>query len=175
MFLCSMQTHDPICRTYAGLAGVAILSIDYRLAPEHPYPAAVEDLYTAVGWAADNAPALGTDPTRIAVMGDSAGGGIAAGVALLARDRGGPDLAAQILIYPMLDDRTSRSDPGTEAFAVWTVDDNLTGWRCLLGDSAGGPDVLPYAAPARAAGLSGLPPAYLEVGQLDLFHREVLD
>lgn len=174
MFLCSIDTHDPICRKYTALSGVPLLSVDFRFAPEHPYPTSVEDCYAALCWALENAGALGVDPSRIAVMGDSAGGGMAAAMALMARDRGGPPLRAQILVYPMLDDRTTTPDPEIEPFAMWTTDDNITGWGCLLGDAAGGPDVPEYAAPARARELTGLPPTYLEVGQLDIFRSEDL-
>ncbi|MCS7476924.1 alpha/beta hydrolase [Umezawaea endophytica] len=172
MFLGGLDTHDSRCRAYAALSGVALLSVGYRLAPEHPHPVPVEDCYAALRWAADNAPGLGVDPRRVAVMGDSAGGGLAAGVALLARDRGGPDLAAQILIQPMLDDRTIVARPDLDGVATWTVDDNLTGWTCLLGEAAGGPDTPGYATPGRATDLTGLPPAYVETGQLDLFREE---
>jgi acetyl esterase/lipase len=175
MFLCSIDTHDPICRTYTHRSGVPLLSVDFRFAPEHPYPTSVEDVYAALRWAADHAAELGVDPARIAIMGDSAGGGVAAAVALMARDRGGPALAAQILVYPMLDDRTTTPDPEIAPFAMWTTDDNITGWGCLLGDAAGGPDVPAYAAPARAGDLSGLPPAYIDVGQLDIFRDEDID
>jgi len=155
-------------------SGVSMLSVDYRLAPEHPYPTPVEDCYTGLKWLAEHACELGVDPVRIAVMGDSAGGGLAAGVALLARDRGGPALARQILIFAMLDDRNSIPDPEIAPFAVWSYDDNVTAWRALLGEAVGGLDVSQYAAPARATDLSGLPPCYLEVGQLDIFRDEDL-
>ena len=102
----------------------------------------------------------GVDPARIGVMGDSAGGGLAAGVCLLARDRGGPPVAQQLLIYPMLDDRTHPPDPQLLPFLTWTYDDNVTGWAALLGDSAGTDTVSPYAAPARATDLAGLPDTY---------------
>lgn len=108
-------------------------------------------------------------------MGDSAGGGLAAGVALLARDRGGPALARQILIYPMLDDRTTTPDPALTPFAFWTYDDNITGWGALLGDAAGGAEVSPYAAPARVADVVGLPTTYIEVGELDIFRDEDIE
>ncbi|PRY41323.1 acetyl esterase/lipase [Umezawaea tangerina] len=172
MFLGGLDTHDSRCRAYAGLSGVPLLSVGYRLAPEHPHPVPVRDCYAALRWAVANAPGLGVDPSRIAVMGDSAGGGLAAGVALLARDRGGPAPAAQILIQPMLDDRTTVAHPDLDGVATWTAADNLTGWTCLLGRSAGGPDTPGHAAPARAADLRGLPPAYIETGQLDLFREE---
>ncbi len=108
-------------------------------------------------------------------MGDSAGGGMAAAVALMARDRGGPALRSQILVYPMLDDRTTVPDPEIEPLAMWSTDDNITGWGCLLGDAAGGDAVPSYAAPAREQDLTALPPAYIEVGQLDIFRTEDLD
>jgi acetyl esterase/lipase len=163
----------PVSR-YVSNSGVSMLAVDYRLAPEHPYPVPVEDCYAGLRWLAEHADELGVDTARIAVMGDSAGGGLAAAVALLGRDRGGPALAAQILIYPMLDDRNTVPDPEIAPFAVWSYDDNVTGWGALLGDAIGGPDVPAYAAPARAADLSDLPACYIEVGQLDIFRDEDL-
>jgi acetyl esterase/lipase len=105
-------------------------------------------------------------------MGDSGGGGLAAAAALMARARGGPAIARQILIFPMLDDRNTVLDPELAPFALWTYDDNATGWGALLGDATGGPDVAPYAAPARVVDPAGLPAAYIEVGQLDIFRDE---
>lgn len=174
MFLCSIDTHDPICRAYTAASGVPLLSVDFRFAPEHPYPTSVEDCYAALQWAVEHADELGADRQRIAVMGDSAGAGMAAGVALMARDRGGPALAAQILVYPMLDDRTTTPDPQIEPLAMWSTDDNITGWGCLLGDAAGGDDVPSYAAPAREQDLGGLPRTYIDVGQIDIFRGEDL-
>ncbi len=171
-FCCDLEASDPSCRVYAATSGVTVVSVDYRFAPEHPYPTAVEDVYAALTWVAGHAAELGGDRDRIAIMGDSAGGGMAAGVALMARDRRGPALARQILIYPMLDDRTTDSDPLLEPFLAWDYDDNATGWACLLGDRAGSGDVPAYAAPARAEDLAGLPAAYIEVGQLDAFRDE---
>jgi acetyl esterase/lipase len=112
------------------------------------------------------------DPARIAVMGDSAGGGLAAGVCLLTRDRSGPAVAAQLLIYPMLDDRAHPPDPQLLPFLTWTYDDNITGWAALLGNAVGTDAVSPYAAPARATDLSGLPATYIDVGDLDIFRDE---
>jgi acetyl esterase/lipase len=172
MFLCSIDTHDPICRRYTAASGVPLLSVDFRFAPEHPYPTSVEDCYAALRWAAAHAADLGVDPGRIAIMGDSAGGGMAAAVALMGRDRGGPPLRSQILVYPMLDDRTTVADPEIEPYAMWSTDDNITGWGCLLGEAAGGDAVPSYAAPAREKDLAGLPAAYIEVGQLDIFRAE---
>lgn len=164
----------PVAR-YVAASGVPMLSVEYRRAPEHRHPTPVEDSYAGLMWLHEHATALGVDPSRIAVMGDSAGGGLAAAVALMARDRHGPALARQILIMPMLDDRNTVPDPELTPFAAWTYDDNATGWGALLGDAAGGPGVSPYAAPARLTDAAGLPAAYIEVGQLDVFRDEDLD
>jgi acetyl esterase/lipase len=170
----NVDVYDGPVSRYVSSSCVSMLAVNYRLAPEHPYPVPVEDCYAGLRWLADHAGDLGVDPTRIAVMGESAGGGLAAAVALLARDRGGPHLAAQILVYPMLDARNTTPDPKIAPFAVWSYDDNITGWGALLGDGIGGPDVPAYAAPARATDLSGLPSCYIEVGQLDIFRDEDL-
>jgi acetyl esterase/lipase len=162
--------YDAVVRGYVAATGVPMLMVDYRVAPEFGDPVPVHDCLAALRWLADHTVELGVDPTRIAVMGDSAGGGLAAGVCLAARDGGGPAVAAQLLIYPMLDDRTVDPDPLISPFLTWTYDDNVTGWRALLGDRAAGP----YAAPARADDLTGLPPAYLDIGALDVFRSEVL-
>ncbi|TQR87550.1 alpha/beta hydrolase [Mycobacterium hodleri] len=168
--------YDVIVPQYVSRSRVPALVVDYRVAPEHPHPTPVEDCYAALQWLEAHAAELNVDPTRLAVGGDSAGGGLAAGVALLARDRSGPQLALQLLIYPMLDDRTVVPDPQLPPeFLVWNYDDNVTGWGALLGDASGGADVSPYAAPARAADLSGLPPAYVDVGDLDIFRDEDVD
>ena len=153
-----------------------ILSVDYRLAPETVAPGAVEDCYAALQWLHDSAEQLGIDRARIAVRGESAGGGLAAALALLARDRGGPAIAHQNLIYPMLDDRTciTRLPEHLGAF-VWTPQANSFGWRSLLGQEPGSADISPYAAPARAEDLVGLPPAFICVGALDLFLVEDMD
>jgi len=164
--------YDLAVREYVATSGVPMLVVDYRVAPEHPHPTPVEDCYSALRWLAENAASLGVDPARIAVMGDSAGGGLAAGVCLLARDRGGPAVAQQLLIYPMLDDCTRTPDPQLLPFLTWTYDDNITGWDALLGDRTGTDAVSPYAAPARAGDLSGLPDTYIDVGDLDIFRDE---
>jgi acetyl esterase/lipase len=156
--------------------GIVILSVDYRLAPEHPFPAGLEDCYSALAYLHENAAALGIDSTRIAVMGESAGGGLAASLALLARDRGVYPLAFQLLDAPMMDDRTCvrPHNPVTGEF-IFTPADNHFGWSCLLGTEPGGPDVSPYAAAARATQLEGLPPALIATGALDLFLEENVD
>jgi acetyl esterase/lipase len=165
--------YDAVLRMYVAATGTPMLMVDYHVAPEHPDPTPVEDCYTALCWLAEHAAALGADPARLAVAGDSAGGGLAAGVSLLARDRGGPPLAAQLLIYPMLDDHTTSPDPAlAPELLTWNYDDNITGWGALLGDRAGSDDVSIYAAPARAQDLAGLPPTYIDVGDLDIFRDE---
>jgi acetyl esterase/lipase len=170
----TVALHDRLIAGYAGDSGVPLLAVDYRRAPEDPHPAPVEDCYAGLAWLTEHAAELGVDAGRIAVMGESGGGGLAAGTALLARDRSLP-VARQILVYPMLDDRTTTDDPALAPFLGWSADDNYTGWHALLGDAAGGPEVSSYAAPARASDLSGLPPSYVEVGELDLFRDESVD
>ncbi|SIO89056.1 alpha/beta hydrolase [Nocardiopsis sp. JB363] len=153
-----------------------VVSVDYRLAPEHPHPAPVEDCYAGLVWSHENAAELGVDPERIVVGGASAGGGLAAAVNLLARDRGGPALRAQLLLYPMLDDRNaSVSAHQMAGVGTWDRTSNDTGWGCLLQGAHGGPDTSPYAAPARAEDLSNLPPTYLEVGTAETFRDEVVE
>lgn len=157
--------------------GCAAVSVDYRLAPETPHPGPVEDCYAALKWLYTHADELGVDPTRIAIGGASAGGGLAAALGLLTRDRGEVPLVFQLLIYPMLDDRTvTTADPHpyTGEF-IWTAQANRFGWRSLLGQEPGGPDISPYAAAARAESLAGLPSTFISVGALDLFLEEDLE
>ena len=162
--------YDWAVRGYVAASGVPMLTVDYRVAPEYSDPIPVEDCYAALCWLAERAAELGADPARLAVAGDSAGGGLAAGVSLLARDRGGPAPALQMLIYPMLDDRTATPDPALPPeFLTWTYEDNVTGWGALRGERD---DLSLYAAPARAQDLSGLPPTYLDTGDLDIFRDE---
>ncbi|WP_155334611.1 alpha/beta hydrolase [Acrocarpospora corrugata] len=152
---------------------LAVVSVEYRLAPEHPHPAPVEDSYAGLVWTAKHAGEIGVDPARILVMGASAGGGLAAAVALLARDRGGPALIGQLLLCPMIDDRNDTvSSHQMAGLGIWDRISNDTGWTALLGDRRGGPDVSPYAAPARATDLSGLPPAFIDVGSAETFRDE---
>lgn len=152
--------------------GVAVAAVEYRLAPEHPHPAPVEDCYAGLCWIAGHAAALGIDAGRILVAGVSAGGGLAAAVALLARDRGGPGLVGQLLMCPMLDDRGETLSTRQFESGPWNRAQNLMAWTALLGADRGGPDVSPYAAPARAADLSGLPPAFIDVGSAELLRDE---
>ncbi len=152
--------------------GVCV-SVEYRLAPEFPDPYPVEDCYAGLRWTAENAAELGIDPTRLVIAGGSAGGGLAAGTALLARDRGGPNLFGQVLIYPMIDDRNDTvSAHQIDGEGVWDRTSNETGWHALLGDRRGTEDVSIYAAPARATDLSGLPPAFIDVGTAEVFRDE---
>jgi len=157
-----------------GLAVVA--AVEYRLAPEHPDPAPIEDCYAGIVWAAHNPGELSIDPEQIIVIGESAGGGLAAGLALLARDRGFPAVTHQVLICPMLDDRAVT--PSSQMLGVgdgtWNRDDNFFGWTALLGDRRGGPDVSIYAAPARAEDLTGLPRTYIDVGGSETFRDEAI-
>lgn len=158
-------------RLLAAKLGCAIVSVDYRLAPETRFPGALDDAYAALAWVHAHAGELAVDPLRIGVMGESAGGGLAAAVTLLARDRHDYTPAFQHLHYPMLDDRTCLRDAAVRHL-VWGAENNLFGWTSLLGHAPGGVDVSPYAAPARAIDLAGLPPTFLMTGGLDLFLQE---
>lgn len=155
--------------------GAVVVAVDYRLAPENPYPAAIEDCYVALQWLAKNAAELGVDPERIATAGASAGGGMATALAMMTRDRKGPAIAFQMLIYPLLDDRMT-TPAYSEEFdkRFWNPDANRDAWRLLLKD-VDRYDVPVYLAPARETNLAGLPPAYLCVGELDPFRDDVLD
>jgi acetyl esterase/lipase len=165
---------EPLHRPAAFELNCVIVSVDYRLAPEHRFPAAIEDCYAGLAWTFANAATLGVDASRIGVMGESAGGGLAAALALMARDRGAYKLAFQHLIYPMIDDRTcvaAQPNPVAGEF-IWTPHNNRFGWTALLGREPGGPDVSPYAAAARAESLENLPPAFIACPTLDLFIDE---
>jgi acetyl esterase/lipase len=175
MVIGSLDGDDFLCKTMARDTGCLVASVDYRLAPEHPHPAHVDDSYAALRWLATRTAELGIDPSRIAIGGASAGGGIAAGTALLARDRGEVALCFQYLIYPMIDDRAITSSNGEITFTkVWNRDANRLGWTAYLGDRTDGRDVALYAAPARATveDLRGLPSTYIDVGELDPFRDE---
>ena len=154
--------------------GCVGVSIDYRLAPETPYPGPLDDCYAALRWVHDHADELGVDRARIGIGGASAGGGLAAGLGLLARDRGEVPVAFQLLIYPMLDDRQITVS-STWADPIWPPTANTYGWTAYLGAAKGGPDVPIYAAAARATDLTGLPPTYVCVGALDGFSDEDID
>jgi acetyl esterase/lipase len=152
----------------------AIVTVDYRLAPETTYAGSIEDNYAGLRWLQAHALELGVDPTRIAVMGESAGGGHAALLAITARDRGEVPLAFQCLIYPMLDDRTgsTRKVPVPIGTLLWTADANRFGWRSFLGQEPGGASVPAKAVPARLQDFKGLPPTFVGVGSIDLFVQE---
>src|SRR5690606_28325541 len=165
---------EPLQRPVAIDLNCVIASVDHRLATEPPVPAANEACNGGLGWTFANASELGIDRERIGVMGESAGGGLAAALTLLARDRGEYRLAFQHLIYPMLDDRTcvaAEPNPVAGEF-IWTAHNNRFGWTSLLGHEPGRPDVSPYAAAARATDLRGLPPAFIACPTLDLFIDE---
>lgn len=170
----SLELDDNVTAGLVAATGVPMLAVDYRLAPEHPHPKPAEDCFAALNWLFESAGEFGVDPKRIAVMGESAGGGLSAAVALMARDRG-RKLARQILVYPMLDDRNLTPDPEMVNFINWTFDANYTGWRALIGAEPGKGDVPAYCAPARAKDLRGLAPAYIEVGELDIFRDEDIE
>ncbi len=159
------QQDDALCRRFSRKLGITVASVEYRLAPEHPYPAPLEDCYSALTWLA-GLPAV--DPDRVAIGGASAGGGLAAALALLARDRGDIAPAFQLLVYPMLDDRSS-AGPANPNHRLWSPRSNQFGWAAYLGNAD--PQV---AVPARHDDLSGLPPAWIGVGSHDLFHDEDL-
>ncbi|MGW0578479.1 alpha/beta hydrolase [Streptomyces sp. NPDC002920] len=154
---------------------MVVVSVEYRLAPENPHPAPAEDVYAGLLWTVEHAEELGVDPERIVIAGASAGGGLTAALALLLRDRGGPRPLGQLLLCPMLDDRNDT--PSTHQMAglgIWDRAANETGWTALLGARRGAADVSPYAAPARAEDLSGLPPAFLDVGSAETFRDEAV-
>lgn len=173
---------DRLCRRLADELGAVAASVDYRLPPEHPYPTPLDDAYAALQWLAAQPD---VDPERIAVMGESAGGGLAASLALMARDRGDIALAGQVLAYPMLDDRTDESAAANpRMLRLWNGPSNRLGWGMYLGAGTAGSAATPldaaaleHAVPARRAeqgpsALSGLPPTWIGVGTLDLFHSE---
>lgn len=169
----SAAAYHATAARYARELGIVVVNVDYRLAPDTPFPGPLEDCYAALLWMKRQADDLGIDPARIAIAGDSAGGGLAAALAQLAHDRGEVEPLFQLLLYPMLDDRTvlERDHEGRGEF-VWRPRSNRLGWSSYLG-RAPVPEVAPeYAAPARRDDLSGLAPAWIGVGTLDLFHPE---
>lgn len=173
----SVKQFEGMLRGIVADVGCALVSVEYRLAPETAFPGAIEDAYAGLAWTFAHAGEQGFDTSRIGVMGESAGGGYAASLALLARDRGKYKLTFQHLIYPMLDDRTGTTSEPHDYVGefVWPPENNRFGWAALLGCEPGGADVSPYAAAARATDLSGLPPAYIHTGALDLFVEENIE
>lgn len=168
MIALQLKDYDTILKAYASYSGVPFLAVEYRLAPEVQAPTLVTDVYAGLQYLHEHASELGVDPKRIGVMGDSAGGGISASLAHYAKSKGGPAIAKQILVYPMLDDRNTTLDEAIAPFAVWSTDDNKTGWGALLGDRAGKDGVTPIEAAGRMTvrDAEGLPPAYIDVGEL---------
>ena len=163
----------PLYLQYVSEGLAAVVAVEYRRAPENPDPAPVEDCYAGLVWTAKNAGELSLDPDRIMIIGASAGGGLAAGVALLARDRQFPALTHQILVCPMLDDRGETVSSQMLDYGYgWDRDANVFGWTSLLGERRGGPDVSIYAAPARAQDLRGLPITYIHVAGVEVFRDE---
>jgi acetyl esterase/lipase len=163
---------DPRLDRWSAEMGIVIVSVEYRLAPEYPYPAAVDDCYAALSWVVHKSDELEIDPSRIALVGSSAGGGLAAATALVARDGSIVELCALLLIYPMLDDRSLTLSSMMQEAKIWTPGANALGWRAYLGQDPGSGEVPPYAAPARADDLSDLPPTWICVGSLDIFRDE---
>jgi len=168
----SASQDDGLCARFARDLGLVVVSVDYRLAPEHPFPAALEDCFAAWRWMGDN-PQLNLDPTRIAVGGISAGGGLAACLAQRIHDIGSIQPAAQLLIYPMLDDRTAANhDLDGIQHPLWNNLNNRGGWTAYLGHEPGQSREPEYAVASRRNELSGLPPAWIGVGEIDLFFNE---
>jgi acetyl esterase/lipase len=170
----SAASSIPDLQVLAQALDCVIVTVEYRLAPETPFPGSLEDNYASLKWLHTNADELGADRSRIALMGESAGGGHAAMLAIAARDRGEVQVMFQSLVYPMLDDRTgsTRKPPAHVGTFVWNVDYNRAGWASLLGKTPGGPDAPAGAVPARVEKLAGLPPAWIGVGSIDLFVDE---
>ncbi len=171
-----LEADDHTMKQISSSVGCVIVSVNYRLAPENPFPAPIEDCYAALRWMVDAGAGLNIDNARIAVGGGSAGGGLAAGLAIYARDKAEVDLAFQLLIYPMIDDRNVT--PSSHAITdprTWDREKNLFAWRAYLGKAADADNISPYASASRAKDLSGLPPAYIAVGELDLFLDEDIE
>jgi acetyl esterase len=171
---CGLDTHDGACRRIATAIGAVVVSVDYRLAPEHAFPAATEDAYAATVWVADHAVELGIDPEHLAVAGDSAGGNLAAVVALMARDRGGPPLAFQLLVYPVIDsspDRNDRPSRSENAVGYFLTLPQMEWYRAqYVPEERAGSD--PYVSPHLAPSLEGLPPACIVTAEMDLLRDE---
>ncbi|MFI7667184.1 alpha/beta hydrolase [Nocardia sp. NPDC049526] len=169
--ICDLDSHDQLCRAMSNGVGAIVVSVDYRQAPEHRFPAAAEDAYAVLKWIAAQASSFGGDPARIGVAGDSSGGNLAAVTALMARDRHGPAIAHQLLVYPMLDPVRDTVSYRENAYGYFVTDDHLRWyWEQYLASAADADN--PYAAPPRAADLSGLPPAYILTAEFDPLRDE---
>ncbi|BCN27227.1 alpha/beta hydrolase [Vibrio alfacsensis] len=160
---------------FAKKVNATVVSVEYRLAPENPFPAGHNDVYAAFLWMVEHAEELGIDPNRIAVGGDSAGAGMAAGMVLHNRDAKGPAIALQLLIYPMLDNLHDTPSGSIENYPVWNRQTSFNAWEMYLGGNNPGVSASPYAAPARATNLRGLPKTFMTIGTVDLFRDEVVD
>jgi acetyl esterase len=165
--ICNLDTHDRLCRSLANASGCAVVSVDYRLAPEHKFPAAVEDAYSATRYVAEHAAEFGIDPNRIAVAGDSAGANLATVVALMARDRGGPGLKFQLLIYPVSDFTEHATESRREYGKGYFLDEEVMDWFADQYFAPGTERHQPYASPIKASDLRGLPPAFVITGECD--------
>ena len=169
------EMDDACCIAFVRAAGIVVISVDYRLAPEHPFPGALEDGYAALKWVQAHAVQLGIDAARLGLGGESAGDGLAAALVQQACDRKAVKPVFQMLVYPMLDDRTcARADTDSPVRLAWTPESNRFGWESYLGQKGSAPALSPYGVPARREDLSGLPPAWIGVGTFDLFHDEDL-
>ena len=165
--------YDELCSRYARDLNIVVVSVSYRLADKHPYPAAIDDCYNAWQWLQQNAEGLGVDPERIAISGQSAGGGLAASLVQRVVDSGGIQPAAQLLFCPMLDDRTAaRKELDSVNHKMWNNRSNRAGWSAYLGQPVGSAEVPKYSVPARRENLMGLPPSWIGVGDVDLFFEE---
>ncbi|MDZ7675396.1 MAG: alpha/beta hydrolase [Acidimicrobiales bacterium] len=171
----SYEGDDLLFDRWCSSLDVVGIAVEYRLAPENPYPAALDDCDAALAWVHEHADELGVDRTRVGVRGVSAGGGLAAALALRVRDRGESSVAFQLLDCPMLDDRQITPSSQLDGLPIWSRESNAFGWRSYLGDLHGTDDVPDTAAPARATDLRGLPPAYVSVGSADGFRDEDID
>lgn len=167
------EMDDSVCAQYVREVGIVIVSVDYRYAPNHPFPAGLEDSYSALKWAHSHSQLLGIDPKRVAIGGASAGGGLAAALVQLTHDRQEVKPIFQLLVYPMLDDRTViRNDIDDSNSPTWSQKSNKFGWESYLGKKCGAEEVPKYSVPARREDLSGLPKAWIGVGTEDIFHDE---
>ncbi|WP_328399968.1 alpha/beta hydrolase [Nocardia sp. NBC_00403] len=169
--ICGLDSHDQLCRSMANGVGAIVVSVDYRQAPEHRFPAAAEDAYAALNWVAEHAGTMGGDPARVAVAGDSCGGNLAAATTLMARDRNGPAVTFQLLVYPMLDPARNTMSYRDNAHGYFVTDDHLRWyWEQYLGTD--GDADHPYASPLRASDMSGLPPAHIVTAEFDPLRDE---
>jgi acetyl esterase/lipase len=175
MFMGSIEADDAHASTLCEDSGTVTIAIDYRLAPEFPYPAGLDDCFTVLKWIFDNSIKLGIDSEKVAVYGESAGGNLALALGLMARDLGAPKIAFLAPIYPMLDDRsTTPSSYEVIDVGVWDRHEQLEAWQWYLGSQSGSADIPIYAAPGRAEDFANLPPTFIDVGTIDLFRDEVI-